>query len=97
MNPLWVVQRFTPRAQVLALLSARQLERRGYLVRVAEETEGSWGLLRAFVVLAVRPRRLGWLEFVRRVSYRFRRRKSAAVQSSARGHGGPGLQRRKVQ
>ena len=75
MNPFWVVQRFTPRGQVPALLSARQLERRGYLVRVAEETEGSWDLIRAFVVLAVRPRRLGWLEFVRRVSYRFRRQK----------------------
>ncbi|GEM_PF-6941887 len=75
MNPLWVVQRYTSRGQVLALLSARQLERRGYLVRVAEETEGSWDLIRAFVVLAVRPRRLGWLEFIRRVSYRFRRQK----------------------
>ena len=95
MNPFWVVQRYSPRAQVLALLSARQLERRGYLVRVAEQTEGSWGILRAFVVLAVRPRRQGWLEFVRRVSYRFRRRKSAD-QSSARGHGGLGLYRREV-
>lgn len=78
MNPFWVVQHYSPRAQALALLSARQLERRGYLVRVAEHTEGSWGVLRAFVVLAVRPRRPGWLKFVRRVSYRFRRRQGGA-------------------
>jgi hypothetical protein len=77
MNPFWVVQRYSPRAQVLALLCVRQLERRGYLVRVAEETEGSWEVLRGFVVLAVRPRRLGWLELVRRVSYHFRRREGA--------------------
>ena len=95
MNPFWVVQRYSPRAQVLALLSVRQLERRGYLAQVVEETEGSWEVIRAFVVLAVRPRRQGWLECVRRVSYRFRRRKSAE-QSSARGHGGPGLYRREV-
>ncbi len=75
MNPFWVVQRYTSRGQVLALLSARPVGRRGHLVRVAEEPEGSWDLIRAFVVLAVRPRRLGWLEFLRRVSYRFRRQK----------------------
>lgn len=82
MNPFWVVQSYSPRAQALALLSARQLERRGYLVRVAQETEGSWEILRSFVVLAVRPRRQGWLEFVRRVSYRFRRRRQGGA-----GHG----------
>jgi hypothetical protein len=84
MNPLWVIQRYTPRMQVLALLSARQLERRGYLVRVAEETEGSWDLIRAFVVLAVRPRRLGWLEFIRRVSFRFRRFTVSQTKGGAR-------------
>lgn len=73
MNPFWVVQRYSPRAQVLASLSARQLERRGYLVRIAQETVGRWDFVRAYVVLAVWPRRRGWLEFVRRVSFRCRR------------------------
>ncbi len=73
MRPFWVVQRYSPRAQALALLAARQLERRGYLVRIAEDTVGSWDYVQAFVVLAVRPRRRGWLELVRRVSCCFRR------------------------
>ncbi len=94
MNPFWVVQRYTPRAQVLALLCARQLERRGYLVRIAEETEGSWEVLRAFVVLAVRPRWLWLFKLVRGGSFRFspeRGARALQVRSSARGHGGPGL------
>ena len=73
MNPFWVVQRYSPRAQLLASLAARQLERRGYLVRIAQETVGRWDFVRAHVVLAVWPRRRGWLEFVRRVSFRCRR------------------------
>lgn len=73
MNPFWVVQRYSPRAQALVSLAARQLERQGYLVQIAHDTEGSWEILRAFVVLAVWPRRRGWLEFVRRVSFCFRR------------------------
>lgn len=65
MSALWVVQRFRPRFWDLVPFTALQLERRGYLVQVAQETFGSWETVRALVVFAVRPRWRWWLEFVR--------------------------------
>ena len=79
MNPFWVVQSYSPRMQILSSLAAQQLERRGYLVQIAQEMVGRWDFVRAHVVLAVKPRWHWWLEFVRGVSYRFRK-KSGGVR-----------------
>ena len=67
MKPLWVVRSFSQRLCDLLPLWALQLERQGYLVRVAEETEWGTSTVRALVILAVRPRWRWWLELVRRV------------------------------
>lgn len=72
MNPFWVIQSYTPRAQALVPLAALQLERRGYLVQIAAD-EDPWRLAPvALVVLGVRPRCRHLLEFVRWFSSRCR-------------------------
>jgi len=70
MSPFWVLQSFTPRAQALALLSARQLECQGYLVRIAQDEDPPRPAPVAFVVLAVWPRCRWLLEFIRWFSSR---------------------------
>lgn len=67
MTPFWVVRRFRPRVWDLVPLTALQWERRGYLVRIAQDTTRR-GMVRALVVLAVRPRWRWWLECVRWIS-----------------------------
>ncbi len=67
MKPLWVVRSFSQRLWDLIPLWALQLERQGYLVRIAETEERSGMLPQSLVVLAVRPRWGWWLELVRKV------------------------------
>ena len=72
MSPLWVVQRFRPRFWDLVPFTALQLERRGYLVRIAHETVGLDQHVLALVVLAVRPRWRWLLELLRRATLQLR-------------------------
>ena len=65
MTPPWIIRSFRPPAWDLVPLTALQWERRGYLVRIAQDRSHWSETVSALVVLAVRPRWRWWLELVR--------------------------------
>ncbi len=65
MRPLWVISHCPYRVFDLVPRLALQLEKCGYLVRIAEESKRSSHTVYSLVVIAVRPRWGWWLESVR--------------------------------